>query len=94
MRPTNAFELVEAAAARNAMQAGHIEAREPLAKPLDVLVQHIVTVATGEGLRPDELLAEVRKTHAYRTLTNEEWEWALDFAASGGCFAPIRNTRS
>ena len=47
--PTHAFELVEFAAARDAMERGEIEARPPLAKPLDVLVQHLVTVALGSG---------------------------------------------
>ncbi|MEZ4706357.1 MAG: ligase-associated DNA damage response DEXH box helicase [Caldilineaceae bacterium] len=47
--PTHAFELVEFTAARDAIARGEIEARQPLAKPLDVLVQHLVTVALGSG---------------------------------------------
>ena len=82
--PTNAFELIEIAAAREAVAAGEIEARVPLDHPLDVLVQHIVTVALGGGFTPDELLAEVRTTYAYRNLADDEWQWALDFATRGG----------
>ena len=45
--PTHAFELVEVAAVREAALSGHIESRPPIEKPLDVLVQHAVTVALG-----------------------------------------------
>jgi ATP-dependent Lhr-like helicase len=82
--PTNAFELIEAAAARRALELGHIEAREPLEKPLDVLAQHLVTVALGGGFRADELLAEVRTARAYRDLRDDEWGWVLDFVTRGG----------
>ncbi|MBC7715600.1 MAG: DEAD/DEAH box helicase, partial [Pseudorhodobacter sp.] len=41
--PTNTLELVEAAAARDAAMAGRIEKRDTPDKPLDVLVQHLVT---------------------------------------------------
>lgn len=82
--PTNALELVEAAAARAAVAAGNIESRHSPAKPLDVLVQHLVTVALGGGFRPEELLAEVRSAWAYRELTAGEWQWALLFVRQGG----------
>ncbi|HEX6387084.1 MAG TPA: ligase-associated DNA damage response DEXH box helicase [Anaerolineae bacterium] len=82
--PAHAFELVEVAAVRDALKAGHIEGREPVEKPLDLLVQHVVTVALGGGFEPDRLLAEVRRSYAYRHLTNEEWTWVVDFVSSGG----------
>ncbi|MCB0072941.1 MAG: hypothetical protein KDE20_15825, partial [Caldilineaceae bacterium] len=82
--PTHAFELVEFAAARRAMDARMIEARLPLSKPLDVLAQHLVTMALGEPFTPETLLAEVRTTHAYHDLSDAEWQWALDFVANGG----------
>ncbi len=82
--PTNAFELVEFAAARDAMLAGRIEGRAPLGKPLDVLVQHLVTCAIGEPFEVDRMRREVGSTHAYRDLTNDEWSWALGFISDGG----------
>jgi len=82
--PTHALELVEVAAARHAIATGHIEGREPPDKPLDVLVQHLVTVALGGGFVEAELLAEVRTAYSYRTLGNDEWQWALDFVVNGG----------
>jgi ATP-dependent Lhr-like helicase len=82
--PTHALELVEAAAARAAVAARQVESRCPPAKPLDVLVQHLVTVALGTGFTEAELLAEVRGTASYAQLTDAEWGWALDFVGRGG----------
>ncbi len=82
--PTHAFELIEAAAVRRALVEGHIEGRTPLAKPLDVLVQHLVTIGLGGGFVAEELLAEVRTAYAYRDLSDSEWRWALDFVVNGG----------
>lgn len=88
--PANTFELVEIAAARDLVQSGNIEARPPLSNPLDVLCQHVITVAAG-GMRADapgfsepSLLAEIRSTNAYHHLADADWQWALDFAARGG----------
>lgn len=82
--PANTFELVEIAAARDLAEAGVIEPRAPLRAPLDVLCQHLVTVAAGGGFHAGSLLREIRGTHAYRDLSDEDWGWALEFAASGG----------
>ena len=82
--PTNTLELVEAAAARAAALAGRVEARSSPDKPLDVLVQHLVTVALGGGFVADELFEEVRSTRAYETLTRAEFDWALAFVERGG----------
>ena len=82
--PTNALELLETAAVRDGMEAGAIEARRPVERPLDVLAQHLVTVALGGGFTSDELLAEVRSTRAYAELEDDEWRWALDFVTTGG----------
>jgi len=82
--PTQALELVEAAAAREAAAQRLIEARTPLARAQDVLVQHLVTCALGGGFRPDAMLAEIRRTHAYRELSDAEWQFALDFVVHGG----------
>ena len=82
--PTHAFELVEVAAAREAAEAGHLEPREGLRRPLDVLAQHLVTVACGSGFRDDPMREEVERTHAYRGLSDAEWQWTLDFVTRGG----------
>jgi ATP-dependent Lhr-like helicase len=82
--PTNTLELVEAAAARHAVAGRRVESRQAPERPLDVLVQHLVTVALGTGFAEEELRAEVRDTWSYRELADEEWNWALDFVGRGG----------
>ncbi|HEX7241158.1 MAG TPA: ligase-associated DNA damage response DEXH box helicase [Longimicrobiaceae bacterium] len=82
--PTQVLELLEVAAARDAVEAGAIESRLPVERPLDLLAQHVVTVALGGGFRADELLDEVRSTHAYAGLRDDEWSWVLDFVTRGG----------
>jgi ATP-dependent helicase Lhr and Lhr-like helicase len=82
--PTNALELVEFSAAREAMEERRVEARYPLKAPLDVLVQHLVTVAMGGGFTEEAMLAELRSSHAYAELSAEDWAWALTFVTTGG----------
>ncbi|HEX2543834.1 MAG TPA: ligase-associated DNA damage response DEXH box helicase [Ramlibacter sp.] len=82
--PTNTMEIIEAAAARWAARTGRVEQRVPPDKPLDVLVQHIVSVALGGGFRAAALYAEVRAAWSYRTLTQAEFDWALAFCERGG----------
>lgn len=82
--PTHALELIEFAAARTAIEQREIESRTPPALPLDVLAQHLVTVATGGGFVPHDMLDEVRSTHAFADLTDEQWQWCLDFVMRGG----------
>ncbi len=82
--PTHTLELVEAAAARTAVAAGRVEARRAPDKPLDVLVQHVVTLALGTGFREADALTEIRTAWSYRALTEEEFAWVLDFVGRGG----------
>jgi len=82
--PSNAFELLEFSAARDAIAEKKIESRLPLQKPLDVLVQHLVTVCIGEPTAADALRREITSSYAYRNLDDREWEWALDFVTIGG----------
>lgn len=82
--PTHSLELVEAVAARQAVAERRIEARQSPEKPLDVLVQHLVSMALGGGFQPDALLAEVRGAWAYRHLDAADWAWCLAFVRHGG----------
>ena len=82
--PTHSLELIEAAAAQDAVAQGRIEPRESPHKPLDVLVQHLVSMALGGGFLPDELYEEVCQAWAYRDLTPQDWTWALAFVRHGG----------
>ncbi|MEO5696071.1 MAG: ligase-associated DNA damage response DEXH box helicase [Burkholderiaceae bacterium] len=82
--PTHSIEIIEGAAARAAIAAGQIESRDSPDQPLDVLVQHLVTVALGGGFTADALYDEVRSTTAYAHLTRDNWQWCLDFVSQGG----------
>ncbi len=82
--PTHSLEIIEGAAARAAIAAGQIETRSSPEQPLDVLVQHLVTVALGGGFVPDALYDEVTSTAAYARLSRESWDWCLSFVSQGG----------
>lgn len=82
--PTHALELMEAAAARFAAENRQIETRHSPENPLDVLVQHLVTIAMGGGFTPDDLFDEVCLSKAYSNLSRESFDWALRFVVQGG----------
>jgi len=82
--PAHAFELCEFAAVRDAIAAGQMESREPIEAPLDVLSQHLVTLALGGGFCEPAIRAEIQSTFAYRHLRDDEWQWVLDFITRGG----------
>ena len=82
--PTHSLELIEAIAAQDAVAQRRIEPRESPHKPLDVLVQHLVSMALGGGFIPEELYEEVRGAWAYRDLSPADWVWALAFVRHGG----------
>jgi ATP-dependent Lhr-like helicase len=81
--PTNSWELVELEAARHALDEGVIEPRRAMRKPIDVLVQHLVTLACGDGFR-DSDFEVVRGAYSFRELTREEWDWTVQFIRYGG----------
>lgn len=82
--PTNAFELIELAALRRAIAEGFIEPRTPVELPLDVLCQHLVTLALGGGFAAEPVFQEVTRTYAFRNLSKDQFGWALDFITTGG----------
>lgn len=82
--PSQALELIEYAAARQAINRGEIESRVPPRNSVDVLAQHAVTLALGGGFDSESLYEEVRETHAFSTLDKETWQAVLDFIEQGG----------
>lgn len=83
--PTNALELIEAAALNTAAtQKIALESRTPILKPYDVLIQYLITLGVSEGFEPDQLFKEVKTTFAYQTLTQQEWNWIMNFITTGG----------
>ncbi len=82
--PSHALELVEIAAVRRAWEAGRVEARRPPRLSLDVLVQHLVTLAAGPGFVAEQVLTELRSTHAFAELDENLFNWCLVFITQGG----------
>ncbi len=82
--PTNALELLEISAFRRGLAKGDIESRHTLNKPYDVLLQHLMTLACGDGFAPKETLDAVQKTFSYQALTAQEFDWLVDFLEKGG----------
>jgi len=81
---SHAFELVEFSAAREALAKRRLEDRPPYDRPLDVLVQHVVTCAAGGGFDADALYKEIKTAACYADLTPEQWQWVMDFVERGG----------
>lgn len=82
--PTHALELVEISAIRQALKQGAIESRHPLEHPFDVLGQHLVTCAAGDGFDIETMYHEVTTAYSYRNLTTEAFAWVLAFVEHGG----------
>ncbi|MFN3939172.1 MAG: helicase-related protein, partial [Chitinophagales bacterium] len=82
--PTHALELVEIAAIKEAIKKEIVERRAPLVMCFDVLIQYMVTLSVGEGFVASDLLKEIRSTHAYQFISDDEWQWCLQCITQGG----------
>ncbi len=82
--PTNALELLEVSAMRRGLASGLVEQRRPPRQPLDVLLQHLTSLACGPGFEPERELAAVRDCWSYRQLDHGSWAWCLRFLEQGG----------
>ncbi|NQX92895.1 MAG: DNA ligase-associated DEXH box helicase, partial [Flavobacteriales bacterium] len=82
--PTNALELIESAALREAINQNYLEERQPLVRSFDVLVQYMMTLAVSNGFDPDHLFNEIKSTTSYESLSREEFDWCLQFITTGG----------
>jgi ATP-dependent Lhr-like helicase len=82
--PTHTLELVEGAALRTAIAEGVQEPRLPFIRSFDVLIQYLMTLAVSEGFDPQEIFEEVKQTFCFESMTQEEWQWCLNFMVTGG----------
>jgi ATP-dependent Lhr-like helicase len=82
--PTNALELLELSAVRRGLAQGLVEERHPPNEALDVLLQHLTTLACGPGFTPEATLESIRRTSSYRNLSDATWQWCLRFLELGG----------
>lgn len=82
--PTHSLELIEGAALRSAIAKEVQEPRIPYIRSFDVLIQYLMTLAISEGFVPRVIYEEVKNTHCYASISDEEWSWVLSFLISGG----------
>ncbi|SIN79159.1 ligase-associated DNA damage response DEXH box helicase [Algoriphagus halophilus] len=82
--PTNALELIECSALRDAIENNEMESQFPPELPYDVLIQFLVTLAVGEGLNPEEIYLVAKKTKSFENLSESEMSWLMDFITKGG----------
>jgi len=82
--PTNALELIEASALRDAIEKQELESQFPPVLPYDVLIQFLVTLAVGDGFEENTTYAIVRKCWSYSSLSRAEMSWIMDFITKGG----------
>lgn len=80
---THAIELIEASALKKAVEENIIEDRVPYLNSWDVLVQYLNTLAVSDGFFPDEIFEEVKGTFCYQAMTEEHWNWILNFISNG-----------
>lgn len=82
--PTNSLELTESAALREAMNRNIVEDRLPYLRSFDVLIQYLITLAVSDGFKPNEIYEEIKSTISFASVTDEEWNWVLNFITTGG----------
>lgn len=81
--PTHAIELIEASALQVAVRDNAVEDRVPYLSSYDVLVQYLTTLAVSDGFYPEEIYPEIKQTFCYQALTEEQWQWLLNFLVMG-----------
>ena len=84
LAPSNRFEVLECRAALEAVEAGELDGEARRRGALDVLAQHVMAHACGDGFDPVKLYDEVRTAAPYADLDWETWERVVDFVATGG----------
>ncbi|NNM17175.1 MAG: ligase-associated DNA damage response DEXH box helicase [Croceitalea sp.] len=81
--PTHAIELIEASALQKAVKTEAVEDRLPYLNSYDVLIQYLTTLAVSDGFYPHEIYPEIKQTFCYQAVTEEQWQWLLNFLVMG-----------
>ena len=81
--PTHALELVEASALQQAVKKNAVEDRIPYLNSFDVLLQYLTSLGVSDGFYPDEIYNEVKHTFCFQAITEEQWQWLLNFLVMG-----------
>ncbi|MFC4221373.1 ligase-associated DNA damage response DEXH box helicase [Flagellimonas marina] len=81
--PTHAMELIEASAMQKAVLNSAVEDRIPYLNSFDVLIQYLTTLAVSDGYFPEEIYPEIKQTFCYQAISDEQWQWLLNFLVMG-----------
>ncbi|MEM9362415.1 MAG: ligase-associated DNA damage response DEXH box helicase [Bacteroidota bacterium] len=81
--PTHAMELIEASALQMAVKENAVEDRLPFLNSYDVLIQYLTTLAVSDGFYPEEIFSEIQQTFCYQGITEDIWQWLLNFLVMG-----------
>lgn len=82
--PTNSLEIIEGAALKFAVTHAMVEQRIPYIRSFDVLIQYLVTLAVSDGFNVEQVFKEVKSTHCFNSITEEEFQWCVSFITTGG----------
>ena len=82
--PANRFEVVECKAALDAVRARTLDGEPRGPGPRDVMCQHILLTACAGPFDAKALYTEITRAGPYATVTQAEFDAALDFVATGG----------
>jgi ATP-dependent Lhr-like helicase len=84
LAPSNRFEVLECRAAVEAVAANELDGPGPRRGAIDVLAQHIMGRACGDGFDAVKLYEEIKVAAPYKDLDWETWERVVDLVATGG----------
>ncbi len=82
--PTNSLELLEISAIRRIIKKGQSENIRLPELSYDVLLQHLVSLACGNGFDPSIEKERVKNCWSYRNIKDQDWNWCIDFLEYGG----------
>ena len=82
--PTNSLELLEISAMRRIIKSGISEEIRLPELSYDVLLQHLISLACGNGFDPKIEKERIKNCWSYRNLKDQDWNWCLDFLEYGG----------
>ena len=82
--PTNSLELLEISAMRRIIKNGIVEKIRLPELSYDVLLQHLVSLACGNGFDPSIEKERIKNCWSYRNLNDRDWDWCIDFLEFGG----------
>ena len=82
--PANRFEVLECAAALDAVRARDLDGDPPEEGGLDVLCQHILLTAAAGPFVADDLFAEISGAGGYTHVTRAAFDDCLAYVATGG----------